>query len=120
MKKHGKKMKQIIPAAFIFLFLSLHATAQNIDSAIEKYGNDYGQERAYLHFDKSTYAAGETIWYKVYLMNGIFPADESKTMYIDWTDDKETCSRIVWYRLFMLLLPGSLIFLPNIPQNTFT
>ena len=36
------------------------------------------------------YAAGETIWYKAYLMNGIFPADESKTMYLDWTDDKGT------------------------------
>jgi hypothetical protein len=83
-----KKMRQIIPAAFLFLFLSLQAAAQNIDSTIEKYGNDYGQERAYLHYDKSTYAAGETIWYKAYLMNGIFPADESKTMYVDWTDDK--------------------------------
>ncbi|MEP6949400.1 MAG: hypothetical protein ABI863_09005 [Ginsengibacter sp.] len=81
-------MRQIIPAAFIFLFSSLQAAAQNIDSTIEKYGNDYGQERTYLHFDKSTYVPGETIWYKAYVMNGIFPADESKTMYIDWTDDK--------------------------------
>ncbi|MEO8763353.1 MAG: hypothetical protein ABI416_03660 [Ginsengibacter sp.] len=80
-------MKQIIPAAFIFLFLSLNISAQNIDSTIEKYGNVFGQERAYFHFDKSTYVAGETIWYKAYLMNGIFPADESKTIYIDFTDD---------------------------------
>jgi len=84
------KIKQIIPAAFVFVLLSLNTAAQNIDSTIEKYGNDYGQERAYLHYDKSTYAAGETIWYKAYLMNGIFPADESKTMYVDWTDDKGT------------------------------
>jgi hypothetical protein len=82
-----KKMRQIVPA-FIFLFYSLNTAAQNIDSTIEKYGNVYAQERAYLHYDKSTYAAGETIWYKVYLMNGIFPADESKTMYVDWTDDR--------------------------------
>lgn len=81
-------MKQIIPAAFIFLLLSINTTAQNIDSTIEKYATVYGQERAYLHYDKSTYAAGETIWYKAYIMNGIFPADESKTFYVDWTDDK--------------------------------
>ena len=31
---------------------------------------------------------GETIWYKAYIMNGIFAADESKTFYVDWTDDK--------------------------------
>ncbi|MEP6927113.1 MAG: hypothetical protein ABI834_05725, partial [Ginsengibacter sp.] len=81
-------MKQFIPVLFIFLFSFHYATAQNIDSTIEKYANDYGQERTYLHYDKSTYAAGEIIWYKAYLMNGIFPADESKTMYVDWTDDK--------------------------------
>ena len=81
-------MKQIIPAAFIFLLLSFNTRAQNIDSTIEKYATVYGQERTYLHYDKSTYAAGETIWYKAYIMNGIFPADESKTFYVDWTDDK--------------------------------
>ena len=90
MKKYGKKMKRIIPAAFIFLFSYLPSAAQNIDSTIEKYANDYGQERTYLHFDKSSYVSGETIWYKAYLMNGIFPAEESKTMYVDWTDDKGT------------------------------
>jgi hypothetical protein len=49
---------------------------------------NFGQEKAYLHYDKSTYATGETIWYKAYIMNGIFAADESKTFYVDWTDDK--------------------------------
>jgi len=81
-------MKQIIPAAFVFLFSFLNTSAQNIDSTIEKYANDYGQERSYLHYDKSTYAAGETIWYKAYIMSGIFPANDSKTFYVDWTDDK--------------------------------
>ncbi len=81
-------MRQIISLASIFLFLFLNTNAQNIDSTIEKYGNDFGQEKAYLHYDKSTYATGETIWYKAYLMNGIYAADESKTFYVDWSDDK--------------------------------
>jgi hypothetical protein len=80
-------MKRII-LVIIFLFSLLHINAQNIDSTIEKYANEYGQEKAYLHFDKSTYAAGETIWYKAYIMNGIYPSDESKTFYVDVTDDK--------------------------------
>ena len=81
-------MRQIIPLTSIFIFLFLNSGAQNIDSTIEKYGNDYGQEKTYLHYDKSTYATGETIWYKAYIMNGINAADESKTFYVDWTDDK--------------------------------
>ncbi len=81
-------MRQLIPLATIFLFLFLNTHAQNIDSTIERYGNDFGQEKAYLHYDKSTYATGETIWYKAYLMNGIYPADDSKTFYVDWSDEK--------------------------------
>jgi len=81
-------MRQILPLATIFLFLFPNTNAQNIDSTIERYGNDFGQEKAYLHYDKSTYATGETIWYKAYLMNGIYPADDSKTFYVDWSDEK--------------------------------
>ncbi len=85
---------EIFPMKF-FLFLSCitfsifsEINAQNIDSTIEKYANEYGQERTYLHYDKSTYAPGETVWFKAYLMQGIFPAIASKTLYVDWTDDK--------------------------------
>ena len=81
-------MRKTIPLASIFLFSFLSSRAQNIDSTIEKYANDYGQEKTYLHYDKSTYASGETIWYKAYIMNGIYAANESKTFYVDISDDK--------------------------------
>lgn len=59
-----------------------------MDATMSRYANDFGQERMYLHYDKSSYATGETIWFKAYLMKAIFPANESRTIYIDWTDDK--------------------------------
>ena len=59
-----------------------------MDATMARYANDFGQERMYLHYDKSSYATGETIWFKAYLMKAIFPANESRTIYIDWTDDK--------------------------------
>lgn len=71
-----------------FILIAAFCFAQNIDSTIEKYSENYGQERIYLQFDKSTYIPGETIWFKAYLMNGFFPADESKNFYADWTDDQ--------------------------------
>ncbi|HYM95368.1 MAG TPA: hypothetical protein VET23_14620 [Chitinophagaceae bacterium] len=78
-----------VAALFVFLFcLCLPASSQSIDSTLAKYADDYGQERIYLQYDKSTYAPGETIWYKVYLLKGFFPEDVSKTLYTDWTDDK--------------------------------
>lgn len=74
----------LLAASFSF---TLHCLSQNIDSTIEKYADDYGQERIYLQYDKSTYVPGETIWFKAYLMEGFSPADESKNFYADWTDD---------------------------------
>ena len=73
---------------FSFLLLNTFSFSQNIDSTIKIYADKYGQERSYLQFDKSTYAPGETIWFKAYIMNGIFPSDDSKNFYVDWTDEK--------------------------------
>src|SRR5437763_16888948 len=68
-------------------FYSIRAQAQSLDSTLAKYANSYQQEKAYLHYDKSAYAPGETIWFKAYLMEGIYPLDGSKTFYTDWIDD---------------------------------
>ena len=80
-------MKQLISGILFFFFSILYAGAQNINTALANYANNYGQERIYLHYDKSTYAPGETIWFKAYMMQTIFPANDSKTVYVDWTDD---------------------------------
>lgn len=79
-------MKQLLYSAGFFL-AGLNVNAQNIDSTLSKYSSTYEQERMYLHFDKSSYAQGETIWFKAYLLKTIFPANESKTVYIDWSDE---------------------------------
>lgn len=79
-------MKQLIAGIFVFFFSIQLACAQNIDKNLEIYASNFSQERIYLHYDKSSYAPGETIWFKVYMMQTIFPADSSKTVYIDWTD----------------------------------
>lgn len=64
-----------------------HISAQSLDSALARYGSSYMQEKAYLHYDKSSYYPGETIWFKAYLMEGIYPSEGSKTFYVDWISD---------------------------------
>ncbi|MGC4035990.1 MAG: hypothetical protein QM764_08505 [Chitinophagaceae bacterium] len=71
----------------LFLLSGFITVAQNIDSTIATYGDKYSQERMFIHFDKSSYSPGETIWFKVYMMDAIFPAGASKTVYLDWTDN---------------------------------
>jgi hypothetical protein len=77
----------IIIAAYI-LFACPAGKTQNIDGAINAYAEKYSPERAYIHYDKPAYSAGEKIWFKVYILREILPAVESKTLYTDWTDDK--------------------------------
>lgn len=79
-------MKQLICSFSVFFLSVLFVSAQNIEKNLAFYTNHFTAERIYLHCDQSTYAPGQTIWFKAYLMQTIFPADSSKTVYIDWTD----------------------------------
>ena len=87
-----KKMRDILRnSAFIVCCIICNfysASAQSIDANLEKYATQYSPERIYIHYDKAGYTAGETIWFKAYMMNEVVPANESKTIYIDWIDDK--------------------------------
>jgi hypothetical protein len=78
-------------AALLFLFFIMALTpgagAQKLDSLIDNYTVDYRQERLYLHYDKSMYAPGDTIWFKAYLMTDFYPSEDSKTIYVDWLDE---------------------------------
>ncbi len=72
-----------------FLFFGFnYLNAQTIESALNEYAGKYEAEKAHVHYDKSAYTAGETIWFKAYLIQGIFPAETTKTFYLDWLDDK--------------------------------
>ena len=77
----------IISAVFCLLtFSKLHA--QEIKTKIENYNANYPVERVHIHFDKSKYAPGDTVWFKAYIFNELMPTLLSKNFYIDWIDEK--------------------------------
>jgi hypothetical protein len=87
MKKRRVQSFRLLTGLLILFSFSI-AKAQVLDSTLAVYSAKYQQERTYLHYDKTAYVPGETIWFKAYLMQGILPAEGSKTFYIDWVDDK--------------------------------
>ena len=87
--KNGVRKKLLLLVFFSvtvnFLFGQLH-----IDSLVNQLGEKYPQEKIYLHFDKSYYSAGETIWFKAYLITDNLSSTLSKTVYAELLDDKGT------------------------------
>ncbi|MBS1735044.1 MAG: hypothetical protein JSS98_00380 [Bacteroidetes bacterium] len=71
---------------FPLLFCCISASAQQVDSIMSHYANNYGVEKIYVHFDKTAYVPGDTIWFKCYLIKDLLPAANAKTLYMDWSD----------------------------------
>ncbi|MCU0320845.1 MAG: hypothetical protein MUE72_00430 [Chitinophagaceae bacterium] len=70
---------------FIVAYVPFIAKAQP-DSVLNVYANQYQEERIYIHFDKSSYLPGETIWFKAYFMQGIEPSNFSKNFYVEFAN----------------------------------
>src|SRR5690349_10437087 len=83
---------------FLVLYLShgLPGNAQKIDSMMNVYRDNFPQEKIHVHFDKSYYNPGETIWFKAYVMTGITLSEISKNFYAELINNKgEVIQRIV-------------------------
>jgi len=80
-------MQKIILLFTLYCFFCLcssNLSAQKFDSTLNIYNEKYKQEKLHIHFDKSIYNKGETIWMKLYLMVGAGLSTYSKNIYVDW------------------------------------
>ncbi len=79
-------MKKKVALSCISLLMVLGVSAQQIDSVLNIYADNFQQEKIYVHFDKYVYNKGETIWFKAYLFLGTDISNLSKNVYIDFFD----------------------------------
>lgn len=89
------KYRQSLCMILLIFCISIHLSAQNNDSIINKLSQYVGivdqfsrnlpQEKVYLHFDNSTYYQGDDIWFNCYLVtSGQHEASTlSKTLYVE-------------------------------------
>jgi hypothetical protein len=74
---------------------SVSALAQAQDSILSKFLNyrkEVLQEKMFVHSDRDIYLTGETMWLKVYTVDGSFhaPSDVSKVAYVEIVDINNT------------------------------
>lgn len=87
-------MKQIISTALLIAGIATTAVAQTdnagtvIADKINKYHSTHLREKIFVHTDKSFYLAGETMWYKLYVVNAAdnTPLNISKVGYAELLD----------------------------------
>ncbi len=60
-------------------------TSDGIGSQLERYSSVVSPQKVYLHLDKSSYSAGQTIWFKAYVFDGTDnkPYKDSTNVYVD-------------------------------------
>lgn len=80
-------MKYLSGVVIIFFQVSI-SFGQTFQSTLNQFASNYQPEKVYIHYDKSTYSAGDTIWFKAYILESLLPSTASKSLYIDWTDQQ--------------------------------
>lgn len=92
-------LKQIAVALVLLFSIVAHAQTVNDTAAVRKavaqlnnYNSKFTSEKIYLHFDKPYYAAGDTIWFKAYLLNAasLKASAYSNKLYIDLISDSSS------------------------------
>lgn len=74
---------------FALVFSYTGSTAQQLfDSLLNTSATRYPQEKIHIHFDKTYYNPGETIWFKAYLTEKSNASVISKTLYAELLDGK--------------------------------
>lgn len=68
---------------FLMLFFCHDAVAQRPEDQLVKWAETHPVEKLYLHFDRDTYIAGETAWFKAYLSSDYLPDTISTSLYAE-------------------------------------
>ena len=67
-------------------FYAEKTQAQIYDSVINLYEQQLPLEKMHIHFDRTMYNKGETIFYKLYVLSGLEWTTLSKNVYVNWYD----------------------------------
>lgn len=94
-------MRYFLGLLFFMSIFSI-AYAQNLPfnkSILDKFRNDFPQEKVFLQTDKSHYFSGETVWMKAWCMVDGMPTFLSRILYVDMVN---TAGQVVLKKMYKL------------------
>jgi|GEM_PF-3821616 len=84
-------MNVIYIVVFLVLMVNVNTYAQSdeknnvLTDRLEKQNERLPQEKVHIHFDKTSYVVGDTIWFAGYIVNALknTPAEHSRILYVE-------------------------------------
>jgi len=98
---------------FCTTILSFQSKAQVFDSLLNIYEEQFPHEKIHIHFDRTMYNTGETIFYKLYVLSGMEWTSVSKNVYVNWYDNNGNYIKQTAAPLFQSSAKGSF----EVPAN---
>lgn len=87
-KSQSVQLSKLLTILFFFtIIFSFKSKAQVFDSLFNIYEEDFPHEKIHIHFDRTMYNTGETIFYKLYVMSGLEWPSTSRNVYVSWYDN---------------------------------
>jgi hypothetical protein len=85
------RLKWLLPVCLLGItaalaFYPADEWQDKITQALEQYSKRFPQEKVYLHMDKDYYAAGETMWFKAYVLLQGQPSLSATNLYVELVD----------------------------------
>ena len=127
-----KKLKSI-SIIFILILISFDLISQSINkvtidsrmkriiSTLDKFTEQYQQQKVYLHFDKPSYIAGEDIWFKAYIVDGINHIADTliKNIYLELINSEKQVVQIKVLKIENGSTFGDFNLLDTIPEGNY-
>ncbi|WP_460622913.1 MG2 domain-containing protein [Hymenobacter tenuis] len=112
----------VLAAGLLVSFrLPLDEFARLVEQQLARFYQAAAPEKAYLHFDKDSYAAGETIWFKAYVVDAArHQPDSSRAVYVDLIGPDQ---QVLGHQVLALQnggAPGDFVLPPELPQGGYT
>lgn len=86
MKK--KILFKLIPLLFLGSVKVFHAQ-DKAETALQKFGENYPQEKIHLILNKDHYVAGEHLWFKSFVFDGYNRSDISTSLFVELYDSSK-------------------------------
>jgi TonB-dependent SusC/RagA subfamily outer membrane receptor len=123
-----RKHIRIISGLFVLLcfvsFMQEDSTSRNIQKikeALEKHMQHIAPQKVYLQTDKGRYFAGERIWFKAYLVDGITHrlGEMNDPVYVELVNPYQKSSEMIRLRITKGLGQGSFLLRDSVPEGLY-